>query len=253
MRRGVKDLVDEILLLQPRPLHPPPAACLSAERIGLYCLDVTSSSERDNELFVLDEVLDEQLTWIVDDTGPPWLCVLLLDRLELGRDHRAEPKRVTQNRLELLDRRLQLGHLGLELAAAKPRQSTKGHVQDVVRLLFAEGERLAHEVSPRIGTVLGGTDSRDHRIEHVDGTKQPLDYVRSCQCLAKAELRPPRDNLHLMRDVGLKSLSKIEKARHTVDEGQHVYAEGRLQRRVLVEVVKHDVGVRIALQCDDEA
>jgi hypothetical protein len=56
-----------------------------------------------------------------------------------------------------------------------------------------------------------------------------------------------------MRDVGLKSLSKIEKARHTVDEGQHVYAEGRLQRRVLVEVVKHDVGVRIALQCDDEA
>ncbi len=84
MRRRVKDLVDEIFLLQPCPLHPPPAACLSSKGIGLDGLDVTSSGQRDNQLFVLDEVLDKELTGIVDDTGPSWLCVLLLDRLELG-------------------------------------------------------------------------------------------------------------------------------------------------------------------------
>ena len=107
----------------------------------------------------------------------------------------------------------------------------------MVRLLLAEGEWLAHEIRPRIGAVLGGTDPRDHRVEHVNGAKQSIEDVCPRQCFVEAEFRPPRDNFHLVRDVGGESLSKIEKARHAVDEGQHVHAEGRLQRRVLVKVV----------------
>ena len=49
VRRRVEDLVDEILLLQPRPLHPAPAARLSAEGIGLDGLDVAGSGQRDDE------------------------------------------------------------------------------------------------------------------------------------------------------------------------------------------------------------
>ena len=155
MRRRVKDLVDEVFFFQPRPLHTAPAARLGAESIGGNSLYVTGAGEGDDELFVLDQVLYEQLARIMDDTGSPWLRVLLLDRLDLGRDHGTKPGGVRQDSFELLDRRPQLGHFGLELAATKPRKPAEGHVQDMVRLLLAEGERLTHEVGPRIGTILG--------------------------------------------------------------------------------------------------
>ena len=159
MRRRVEDLVDEVLLLQLRPLHSAPASRLGAEGVGLDGLDVTGVGEGDDDLLVLDEVLDEELARVVDDPGAPWFGVLLLDRLELGRDHGTKPDGVAENRLELRDRLPELGHLGLELAAPKPRQPAEGHVQDVVRLLLAEGERLVHEVrrAPRDGPPRRGS------------------------------------------------------------------------------------------------
>ena len=40
---------------------------------------------------------------------------------------------------------------------------------------------------------------------------------------------------------------------HAVDERDHVHAERRLHRRVLVELVEDDLGDRVALELDDEA
>jgi hypothetical protein len=44
-----------------------------------------------------------------------------------------------------------------------------------------------------------------------------------------------------------------QRARHPVDQGQHVRAEVRLQLGVLVEVVQHDLGDGVALEHDDQA
>jgi hypothetical protein len=44
-----------------------------------------------------------------------------------------------------------------------------------------------------------------------------------------------------------------ERARHAVDDRQHVGAEVLLQLRVLVQVVQHDLGDGIPLEDDDEA
>ena len=48
-------------------------------------------------------------------------------------------------------------------------------------------------------------------------------------------------------------LVEPQRARHAVDQGEHVGAEGVLQLGVLVEVVQHDLGDRVALEHDDQA
>ena len=53
----------------------------------------------------------------------------------------------------------------------------------------------------RVGPVLRGTNRRDHRVEHVDRTQQPLDDVGAVARLPQAELRPARHDLDLVGDV----------------------------------------------------
>ena len=55
-------------------------------------------------------------------------------------------------------------------------------------------------------------------------------------------------------DVAVRApATQVERARHAVDQRDHVDREGRLQRRELEQVVEHDVGVGVALERDDEA
>ena len=62
------------------------------------------------------------------------------------------------------------------------------------------------------------------------------------------------DDLHLVRDVDERSPGRASSSRgHAVDERQHVHREARLHRRVLVELVEHDVRVRVAAELDDQA
>ena len=56
----------------------------------------------------------------------------------------------------------------------------------------------------------------------------------------------------LVIDVVLDDRQQAERARHAVDQRDHVHAEGRLQLRVLVELVEDDLRDRVALQLDHE-
>ena len=70
--------------------------------------------------------------------------------------------------------------------------------------------------------------------------------------LLQPVLAAPRDHLDLMRDVDLERPTQVEQPRHAVDERDHVGREVRLHRRVLVELVEHDLRVGVALEVDDE-
>ena len=70
--------------------------------------------------------------------------------------------------------------------------------------------------------------------------------------LGQLVLRPADHDLALVAHVGLERLAQGERARHAVDQRHHVHAEGRLHRRVLVELVEHDLGDRVALELDHQ-
>jgi hypothetical protein len=69
----------------------------------------------------------------------------------------------------------------------------------------------------------------------------------------QAVLRPPHDDVALVVDVVLDDRRQRQRARHPVDEGDHVHAERGLHRRVLVELVEHDLRHGLALELDDHA
>ena len=56
-----------------------------------------------------------------------------------------------------------------------------------------------------------------------------------------------------MLDVDLERRLQVEQPRHAVDQRQHVHREVRLHRRVLVELVQHDLRVGVALELDRRA
>ena len=82
--------------------------------------------------------------------------------------------------------------------------------------------------------------------------EQALEDVERGPPLAQLVLRAPHDHVALVVDVVLDDRQQAERARHAVDQRDHVHAERRLQRRVLVELVEHDLRDRVALQLDDE-
>ena len=65
---------------------------------------------------------------------------------------------------------------------------------------------------------------------------------------SEIKLRTTEDNLVTMLDIILHHLLEIEHSRHTINQGQHNHSEGILHRGMLVEIVKHYLGNRIALQ-----
>ncbi len=186
------------------------------------------------------------------DDAPAGVVELVADGRHLGLDDPAQLGVVGQDRLELGDGGAQLLHLRLQLGAAEPGEATQRHVEDVRRLYLGEREGLRHQRGPGLGPVGRRPDGRDHGIEHVDGAQEALDDVRPVARLLQPVGRPALNDLDLVVDVVRQRLGEVQRARHAVHQGQHVDAEARLQRGLLVEVVQHDVGVGVALEVDDQ-
>ena len=98
--------------------------------------------------------------------------------------------------------------------------------------------------------VVGSADERDDLVEVVEGDEVALEDVRARERLAQLVLRAPGDDLALEVEVVPDELEQRQRPRHAVDERDGVVAEGRLQRRVLEELVERDLRDGLALQLD---
>ena len=77
--------------------------------------------------------------------------------------------------------------------------------------------------------------------------------MRPGERLAQLELRASSNDLALEVEVVTDELEERQRPRHTVDEGDGVVAERRLERRVLEELVECDLRNRLALELDLDA
>ena len=77
--------------------------------------------------------------------------------------------------------------------------------------------------------------------------------MRACLGAAQLVLGAAHDDLALVLHVRVDDPGERERARHAIHERHGVDAERGLHRRVLVELVEHDLGDRVALQLDHEA
>ncbi len=139
----------------------------------------------------------------------------------------------------------------LDLVRFEGGQAAEGQLEDRLRLDEGQLEALDQSGPRRLG-VTRGADECDHLVEVGQGDEQALQDVGAILGAAQLVLRAPHDDLALVVDVVADDLAQRQGARHVVDEGDHVDAECVLHRRVLVELVEHDLGKRVALELDHE-
>ena len=88
--RRVDHVVDQVLLLQLRPLDAATPTGLGAERVGGDGLDVAGPAHGDDDLLVVHQVLDVHVARVVGDDRAALVGELLPDLAQLPGDDAAE-------------------------------------------------------------------------------------------------------------------------------------------------------------------
>ena len=160
--------------------------------------------------------------------------------------------RLGEDVLEVQDHRLELVVLVDDLLALEGGEAAQLHLEDGAGLQLVDVEQLDQAVAGRLD---GGRapDQGDDLVEGVERLEQTTQDVDLGLGLAQPERGAPLDDLDLVVDPVPDEGVDRQRARHAVDQGQHVGAEVVLQLGVLVEVVEHDLGHGVALEHDDEA
>ena len=140
----------------------------------------------------------------------------------------------------------------LDLPGLERGEAREPQVEDGLRLLLRELELRHQAVACALG-VRGVADQLDHRVDVAQREEESLEDVRARLGLAELVLRAPHHDLALVLHVRVDDPRERQRARHAIHERDHVRAERGLHRRVLVELVEHDLRDRVALQLDHQA
>ena len=159
---------------------------------------------------------------------------------------------VGEDRLEVGDLRLELGRLVDDLLTFERREAAQLHREDRVGLDVVDVQERLQAVA-RVVDGRRAADQRDDLVERVERLEVAAQDVHALFGLAQAVLRAPDDDLDLVVDPVRDEAVERQRARHAVDDREHVRAEVLLQLGVLVQVVQHDLGDGIPLQHDHEA
>ena len=164
----------------------------------------------------------------------------------------ALPLRLGQDVFQVGDLGLDLGQVVDDALTLQGGQPAQLHVQDGLRLDLVDVEQL-DQAGPGDVDGLRRPDQRDDLVERVERFDQTAQDVGPFVGLAQPVGGAPHDDIELVLDVVPDHLVETQRARHPVDDRQHVGAETGLQLGVLVEVVQHHLGHRVALDLDDDA
>ena len=240
VRRGDVHVLDDVLLLG---LHAGDALAAPAlAPVGLdgRPLDVARPRDGDDHLLVGDQVLEGELDRLLDDLGPPLVGVLRLEGEQLVLDDLPHEGVGGEDRPQPLDELEHLGVLLDHLLALELRQALEPHVQDGLRLDLAQLE-LAHQRLAGGVDARRGPDQADHQVEVVERLPEALQDVGALLGAREVVAGAPDHDLPPEVDEVVEHLPERDHLRPPADEGQHVDAERRLHRGVLVELVEDDL------------
>src|SRR5262249_30231837 len=251
VRRSDEEMADEILFSRAHADASLAAAALRTVGRDRGPLDVARVGDGDRHVLVGDQVLDAELTALVDDLGPAPVGELVADALQLGHDQLNEQLLAGQDRAEALDRLHQLDELVEDLLAFQPRQPLELHVEDGLRLGLRELE-VRLEPLARLRRALRSANQLDHFVEVVERDPEAFEDVGARLGLPELELGPPADDLAAELDEVLDDLEEAQDLRPAAGDRQHDDPERRLELGVLVEIVEHDFRHFAALQLDHD-
>ena len=252
MGRCHEEVLHPVLLLGAHPLQSTSSTPLGTVGVDLGPFHVTLARDRDDHLFVRDEILHLQGRGVPDDLASPIVAVLLVERHELLGEDRHPAIAALQNPLEILDRDTQGGELAVEFFHFQPGEPGQPHVQDGLRLALRQLEGFLQALRRDLG-VPRAPDHLDHLVDIVDRDLETLENVGSLVGLLEVERCAAYDHNVTVLDEVLQHLPERKNARHAVDEGQQNRAEGRLHLRMFVQPVQDDLRNGVPLELDYDA
>ena len=226
-------MIHHVVLAQLGALDALAATMLGAVFVGLGAFDETGVGHGDHHVLFGDQVFDVHLAGERQDSGAAFVTVLGHDLVELVADDLALAFRLGEDVDVVGDLALQFLMLGHDLVAVHAGQRAQLHGQDGVRLHLVDVQQPHKARTGGIG-VLGGTNEGDDLVQHVQGLEIPLQDVVALLGLALQVRGASGDHVELVVHPVADEGVQAQRARHAVDQRQHVGAEGLLQLGVLV-------------------
>ena len=237
--------------------------------------------DRHHHVFFGDEILHVDVADLFAvDLRAAIVSVLLRNLGEVGLDDREDLAFVAEDAEIIDDLVEQFGVFRAELLLLQVDQLTERHPQDGVGLdgrervsvrlaasfvcevgvagvaqgaLHQRGRALdRHQPGLRLGLRRRRPNDADHFVDVRVREQQAFDRVLPLPRSLQQELRPATNDRHAMPQVLLQHLLDVERSRLAVDQRQEDDRERVLQRRELIELVEHDVGVGVALDFENQ-
>src|SRR5690606_28834418 len=136
--------------------------------------------------------------------------------------------------------------LVLDMLPLQRGETAQLHVENGLRLPLGEVE-AGYQVGLGGVGVWAVADGLDNRVQVRQRLEQPFKDVRAVAPPGKLERGAAADVFLPMIDEVSQGALEAEDTRLAIDEGEHLHAEGALQRRVLEQLVKHLARLRPSL------
>ncbi len=229
------------------------ATMLRAIVVAARSLDVSAAGDGDHHFFFGNQVFEVHVAAVAGhDLRSPLIAVLINNLGEFVGDNRPLTLWRGQDALEVRNLRFQLGSLVDNLLPLQCRESAQLHLENRPGLQVVNTEKR-HEPLARV--VDGGalSNERDDLIEGIERGEVAAQNVHALFGLLEAECGATHNDVNLVRDPRSDKAVECQRTRNAVNNRQHVRAKVLLKRRVLVEVIEHNLRHRVTLENDDES
>ena len=242
-----------VLFTRGHAAHALPAAMLLSVGGERLALDVAATTDRDHHILIRNEVFIRHLTGgVLCNAGAALIAELLLQLGVLRGDDLGDALRIGKDVFELLDQPEDFQILVFDLLTLKCGKPGEAHVQDRLRLQFAQLE-LRHQLFARNVNICCGANRLDHGIKVVQRNLQAFQDVRALTCLLEIKLGAASDDDAAVLNVVLEDGLQRERLWLAVNECEHVHAECGAERRELQQLVEHLVRIPVALHLNVDA
>ena len=180
----------------------------------------------------------------------PYFC---FDFLQFVADDIQNELLVGQNRFVFGDFLQQFGVFALRSSPAPDRSAAADAYPESPALAHATARSRSIKPFARFFRRSGSADQRDHFVEMVESDAQAFQNMRAGFRFLQIVFSAAANNFDLVLQIMMQHIAQIEHLRLAVHERQHIDAEIRLHRRMLVQIVQHDIRVDIAAKLDDDA
>ena len=110
-----------------------------------------------------------------------------------------------------------------------------------------------HQPLFRLGLGRRAADNANHFVDISLCQQQSFDGVFALPRAGQQKLRSPADHRLAVAEKFLQQVLERQRSRLAVDRRQEVQREGVLQRRELVKLIEHDLGIGVAFQIADQS